>query len=452
MARILFADDDQTGREVARYHLTEAGYEVDAVGDGQQAIELFSEHPHDLVVADLKMPGATGLEILAHVKKLAREVPVVVITAHGSVETAISAMKGGAYDFIEKPFKRDVLLLVVLRALQMRSLALENRTLRRKVLGVERDIVVSSKALLRLLESVDKVAQSEATILITGESGSGKELIARRLHIKSLRADGPFVAVNCAAMPGELLETELFGHEKGAYTGATKARLGRFRTAEGGTLFLDEIAELPLTLQAKLLRTLQERVIDVVGSDQPVAVNVRVVAATNQPLAERIEAGTFRKDLYYRLNVVEIQVPPLRDRIEDVAALARHFVHRLAAGRELSIPEEVLSALQRYSWPGNVRELENACERLVLLCDGDTLRVEDLPPAIGKLAAGPSNQRGTDLLQLPPEGLSLMDLERRVIESALLLKKGNVTQTAAYLRIPRHVLAYRIEKFGIRRG
>jgi two-component system NtrC family response regulator len=452
MARILFADDDQTGREVAHYHLTEAGHEVDAVGDGPQAIELFLARPHDLVVTDLRMPGVSGMEVLAHVKRLAPEVPVVVITAYGNVETAISAMKGGAYDFIEKPFKRDVLLLVVRRALEMRTLALENRSLRRKVLGVERDIVVSSKTLVRLLESVDKVAQSEATILITGESGSGKELVARRIHVKSLRADGPFVAVNCAAMPAELLETELFGHEKGAYTGATKARVGRFRTADSGTLFLDEIAELPLSVQAKLLRALQERVIDIVGSDQPVAVNVRVVAATNQPLAEKIELGTFRKDLYYRLNVVEIQVPPLRDRVEDIAPLVRHFVSRLAPERELSIPDEVLVALQRYAWPGNVRELENACERLVILCDGDTLRLEDLPPAISQQGAEPSNQKGADLFELPPEGLSLMDLERRVIESALLFKKGNVTQAAAYLRIPRHVRAYRIEKFGIRRG
>jgi two-component system, NtrC family, response regulator len=448
--KILFVDDDEGGVELSRFNLQEAGLDVAVALDGKQAIEQFSPEDHLVVVTDLRMPGASGMDVLEHVKGQDPEVPVVVITAHGNVETAVEAMKAGAYDFIQKPFSRDVLLLTVQRALERRRLTLENRSLRLQASGVDREIVAVSDALNNLLQTVNKVARSEVSVLITGESGTGKELLARRLHVKSHRAEGPFVPVNCAAIPAELLESELFGHERGAYTGAIRSRAGRFRKANKGTIFLDEVGEIPMPLQSKLLRVLQEKMVDVVGSDKPVPVDVRVVAATNRSLVEHIKEGRFREDLYYRLNVVDLPAPPLRDRPEDVEVLARHFVDQAAPNRDLVIPGDVMAALQGYAWPGNVRELENACERLVILCTGDTLKVADLSPAILSTASTVASVKD-EWPELPPEGLSLVDLERRVIERALRLNKGNVSQTASYLRVPRHILAYRIEKYGIRR-
>jgi len=447
---ILFIDDDAAGRELGLFNLEEAGYAAEGAADGEQGLAAFAALRPQLVVTDLRMPHLSGLEVLAEIKRQAPDVPVIVITAHGSVEAAVQAMRAGAFDFLEKPFGRDELLLRVERALERRRLSLENRALRLRATGVEREIVAVSASMEQLLRTTDRVARSEASVLVTGESGTGKELLARRIHARSPRAEGPFVPVNCAAIPGPLLESELFGHERGAYTGAVKARPGRFRKAQGGTIFLDEVGELPLDLQGKLLRTLQERMVDVLGSDQPVPVDVRVVAATHQDLRQQIQAGAFREDLFYRLNVVELPVPPLRERPADIEVLVRHVVARLSPGRDLHIPEELVQALARYSWPGNVRELENACERLVILCDGDSLRGDDLPPPV-LLSPGPAEAQG-EWPPLPAEGLSLIDLERRVIERVLELKGGNVSQAAAYLKIPRHVLAYRLEKYGIRRG
>ncbi|MCA9632130.1 MAG: sigma-54-dependent Fis family transcriptional regulator [Myxococcales bacterium] len=446
-ARILFVEDDAAGRELGSYNLRKAGYDVDAVASGEEALKQFSPEQHALVITDVRMPGISGLDVLRSVKAKAPDVPVLVITAYGSVETAVEAMKQGAADFVGKPFNRDHLLLCVKRALEGRQLRDEVRRLRRSAAGVERPMVAASEATRRVLEIADRVAASDATVLITGETGTGKELVARRVHAHSGRADGPFVAINCAAVPGDLLESELFGHEKGAFTGATRAREGRFRQAQGGTLFLDEIGELPATLQGKLLRVLQERVVDVVGGDKPVAVDVRMVAATNRDLGQMAREGTFREDLLYRINVLEVRVPPLRERPEEIAPLARHFVERFARGRELSVPDEVIAELRARQWPGNVRQLENACERLVILCDGDTLRLDDLPPRDDQSEAGAA----TDWPELPPDGLGLVDLEKRVIERVLALKHGNVSQAAQYLRVPRHVLAYRMVKYGISR-
>ncbi|HYN74352.1 MAG TPA: sigma-54 dependent transcriptional regulator [Candidatus Methanoperedens sp.] len=452
--RILFIDDDKAGREVALFNLRRAGYEVTAASDGKEGISLFSPETFDVVITDVKMPGLSGIEVLRRIKKQAPEIPVLVITAFGNVETAVEAMKNGAYDFIGKPFQRDQLLLSVERALERRHLATEVRELRIRASGVEREIIGASSAMKRLLEIADRVSRTDAGILITGESGTGKEAIARRIHVHSHKAEGPFVAVNCAAIPGELLESELFGHAKGAFTGAVKDRLGRFRQAQGGTLFLDEIGEIPLPLQAKLLRALQEKVVDAVGGDAPIPVDVRIVAATNKDLQSRIRAGGFREDLYYRLNVVEVHVPLLRERPEDIPALVMHFVGELAEGRDLTVPPRVMEELMRRPWPGNVRELKNACERMVILCDGNEVSLEDLPAPSDKLRPkkAPLLGNGGDLPSLPPEGLSLVDLEKKVIESALRIKNGNMTQTAAFLRIPRHVLIYRLEKYGIRRG
>jgi two-component system NtrC family response regulator len=447
--RILFIDDDLAGREVALFNLRKAGYEVRAAADGAEGLAAFSPESFDLVVTDLKMPGVSGIEVLRAVRSRSPEIPVLVITAFGNVETAVEAMREGAWDFIGKPFHRDQLLMSVGKALERRRLSDEVRTLRIRATGVEHEIVHASPAMARLVEMTDRVARSAASVLVTGESGTGKEAIARRIHVKSSRAQGPFVAVNCAAVPGELLESELFGHARGAFTGAVRSRPGRFRQADGGTLFLDEVSEIPVGLQAKLLRALQEKVIDVVGSDVPVPVDVRIVAATNRDLPARIREGAFREDLYYRLAVVELAVPPLRERPEDIPALVGHFLGVLAPGRDLSVPPAVLAELSRRAWPGNVRELRNACERMAILCPGLELSADDLPPA-------PPDARGVaegldEWPPLPPEGISLVDLEKRVIERALKLKGGNITQAAAFLRIPRHILVYRIEKYGLRR-
>jgi two-component system NtrC family response regulator len=452
--RILFIDDDKAGREVALFNLRRAGYEVTSASDGQEGVSLFTPETFDVVITDVKMPGLSGIEVLRRIKKQAPEVPVLVITAFGNVETAVEAMKEGAYDFIGKPFHRDQLLLSVERALERRRLATEVRMLRIRSSGVEREIIGSSSAMKRLFEIIDRVSRTDAGILITGESGTGKEMIARRIHVHSNRAEGPFVAVNCAAIPGELLESELFGHAKGAFTGAVKDRLGRFRQAQGGTLFLDEIGEIPLPLQAKLLRALQEKVVDAVGGDAPISVDVRIVAATNMDLQSRIRTGRFREDLYYRLNVVEVHVPPLRERPEDIPELVLHFVGELAEGRDLTVPPRIIEELKHRVWPGNVRELKNACERMVILCDGNEVSLEDLPAPSDRLRPEktPLPDDTGDLPSLPPAGLSLLDLEKKVIESALRIKNGNMTQAAAFLRIPRHVLIYRLEKYGIRRG
>ncbi|HEX9190654.1 MAG TPA: sigma-54 dependent transcriptional regulator [Candidatus Deferrimicrobiaceae bacterium] len=449
--RILFIDDDPAGREVALFNLRKAGYEVAAASDGTEGLSAFAASPFDLVITDLKMPGVSGMEVLRKVRGLTPDVPVLVITAFGNVETAVAAMKEGAYDFIGKPFHRDQLLLAVSKALERRRLAAEVRDLRIRAAGVGRDVVFASPAMRRLIELVDRVAATDATVLITGESGTGKELVARRIHVRSARAEGPFVAVNCAAIPAELLESEMFGHARGAFTGAVKNRPGRFRQADRGTLFLDEVAEIPVALQGKLLRALQEKAVDAVGEDAPVPVDARIVAATNRDLPARIREGTFREDLFYRLNVVELPVPTLRERPEDIPLLVANFLAELAPGRDIAIPPAVMEELVRRPWPGNVRELKNACERMVVLCAGDEVSPADLPPA----PRGPGDRAGEDASAewppLPAGGLSLVDLEKRMIERALRLKGGNITQAAAYLRIPRHILVYRLGKYGIRR-
>ena len=453
-SRILFVEDDDPGRELGAYNLEKAGYQVDAVATGEEALERFDPAVHALVITDLKMPGISGMDVLKAVKSRAPEVQVLVITAYGDVSTAVEAMKAGAYDFIGKPFNREHLLLTVQRALESHELRHEVRRLRIRASGVGRPLVIESTAMRRTIEIAERVAASDATVLVTGETGTGKELVARHVHVQSARADKPFVAINCAAVPAELLEAELFGHTKGAFTGATRARTGRFRQADGGTIFLDEIAELSMPLQGKLLRVLQERVVDVIGADKPTEVDVRVIAATNRDLARRVREGAFREDLLYRLNVVEIRVPPLRERPEEIAPLVRHFVNELSRGRELSIPQALLDEMRSRPWPGNVRQLENACERLVILCTGSELAAADLPPPdpIDEPVAAPLPT--TDLDEWPPlpeHGLSLVDLEKSVIQRVLVLKKGNVTQAAAYLGVPRHILAYRMEKYGIRR-
>ncbi len=447
-SRILFIEDDASGREMGAFNLEKAGYSVDVAATGDQGIEIFDPQRHDLVITDVRMPGISGMEVLAQVKKRSADTPVLVITAYGNVELAVEAMKAGAYDFIGKPFNREHLLLTVARALSNRDLTQEVRHLRIKTARVERPILHNSGPMERTIAMADRVARSDATVLVSGESGTGKELVARRIHARSDRAHAPFVAVNAAAIPSELLESELFGHSKGAFTGAHKDRMGRFRQAAGGTLFMDEISDLPGALQGKLLRVIQEKVVDVLGDDVPVPVDVRIIAATNSDLKTEVATGRFREDLYYRINVVEVEVPPLRDRRKDVEPLARHFVALHGQNDSLAIPEDLLKTLENYDWPGNVRELENVCQRLVLLATGESLSENDLPSRM-RSDGRDSNLAFAVLPPLPEDGLSLLDLEKSVIERVLELKNGNVSRAAVYLMIPRHVLAYRMQKYGI---
>lgn len=442
--KILLVEDDPAGRELARFNLEKSGYLVDAVADGERALAVFSPNLHALVITDLRMPGIDGMTVLARIRERSPDTPVLVITAYGSVELAVTAMKQGAYDFIGKPFNRDHLLLTVRRALEGSSLRREVRSLKRQVRGVERPIIGQSEAMERVKELADRVADSDASVLITGETGTGKELVARRIHARSRRSDAPFVAVNCAAVPPELLESELFGHVKGAFTGAHRAHRGRFRSASGGTLLLDEIGELPLALQGKLLRVLAEHVVDVVGADAPEPVDVRLLASTNKDLTALVRTGEFRQDLLYRLNVVEIHVPSLAERRKDIAPLVRHFVAEFSRNESLEVPDVVIVELEGRDWPGNVRQLQNACERMVLLSRGETVSVDDLPPRVSTQPVDDEQWPG-----LPPEGVSLFDVEKRVITRVLELKGGNVSQAAQHLKIPRHILAYRLAKYGI---
>ena len=443
---ILFIDDDATGREVAAHNLRRAGFEVDLAADGTDGLRRFDPSRHQLVITDLKMPGVDGMEVLGQLKARSPDTPVLVITAYGSLEVGVAAMRAGAYDVVAKPFHREQLELTVRRAAERAALTEDKRRLERLLAGVERPIIHASPGMRELLATLDRVANRDATVLISGESGTGKELLARRVHARSRRSEGPFVAVSCAALPRELLESELFGHERGAFTGATRAREGRFRRAHGGTLFLDEVGELPMELQGKLLRVLQERTVDVLGRDTPVTVDTRVVAATNRDLRSQSTQGAFREDLYYRLAVVELQVPPLRDRPEDIPPLVEHFIQRASPDLPQRVPTAVLKALQDRSWPGNVRELENACERLAILAPGDELRIEDLPPT-----AEAQEEAGHDWLDHLPAGLSLVDLERHAVVQALARSDGNIAAAARLLGVPRHILVYRIEKHGLRR-
>lgn len=448
MTQILLIEDDPSGRELAVYNLENSGYEVLQAPDGATGLKIVEKEPVALIITDVKMPGISGIDVLRKVVRSHSHIPVIVISAYADVEMAVEAMKLGATEFLGKPFSRDHLLVVVKKALESARLKQEVAGLRIAQTGVERPIIYKSQPMADLLRMTDQIAASEASVLITGPSGAGKELIARRIHARSTRALGPFVPVNLGAIPDNLVESELFGHVKGAFTGASTSRSGRFRQAEGGTLFLDEISELDISLQVKLLRALQERVVDPVGGEGSIPVDIRIVAATNRDLTSEIQAGRFREDLYFRINVVELAVPPLSQRTGDIPVLARHFVEQYGEGRSFHIPDEVFAALSRQHWRGNIRELENVCRRLVVLAPENTLRAKDLPNQRNSSAEeGPM-----DNIVLPEEGLSLMDLEKQVIQRVLALKEGNVSAAAVYLKVPRHVLAYRMEKYGLRKN
>ncbi|TWJ19104.1 sigma-54-dependent transcriptional regulator [Geobacter argillaceus] len=446
--KILVIDDDASLRRVLEYNLQEEGYDVSTAESGEAGLRLFAEERPSLVITDMKMSGMDGMQVLKSVKEQSPETLVIIITAFGAVDMAVEAMKLGAYDYITKPFNREALRLTVRKALQFTGLSEENRRLKDELADRSdfQTIIGNSSQMEKVFGIVRKVADTEASVLITGESGTGKELVARSIHAASARRDAPFIAINCAAIPRDLLESELFGHVKGAFTGAIRDKTGKFQLADGGTLFLDEVGDLPLELQPKLLRALQEKEVEPVGGTRVQKLDVRVVSATNLDIDRAIGEGTFREDLYYRLSVIPIHLPPLRERRGDIPLLIRYFCAKHNGGKVV-FDKDALDAMVRYAWPGNVRELENTVERLLIMRSGDTITVGELPDKV--LAGNVQQQPGAAIVRLPDEGYSLEQLEREVVVDALERNGWNQAAAARFLRIPRHTLIYRLEKFGI---
>ena len=379
MSRILVIDDERSIRNTLKDILEFEKYQVEVAEDGFKALELIKAADYDVVLCDIKMPGMDGIEVLQKIEEIKPDTPVVMISGHGNIDTAVESIKKGAFDFIEKPLDLNRLLITLRNAMDKSTLISETKVLRKKV-GKRGDIVGSSASIQKVIDMVDRVAPTDARVLITGSNGTGKELVARRLHEKSNRSDGPFIEVNCAAIPSELIESELFGHEKGAFTSAVKQRKGKFEQATGGTIFLDEIGDMSLSAQAKVLRVLQESIVTRVGGDLQIKVDVRVIAATNKNLAHEIENNTFREDLYHRLSVILIRVPDLNDRVEDIPLLCHYFTEMICAeyGMPLkSIEEDAIAELQVIRWTGNIREFRNVIERLIILCD-KTITREDV--------------------------------------------------------------------------
>ena len=449
--RILIIDDEPSIRKVLAAHLTHDGYEVETASDGGEGISKIDSAQFHAVVTDLKMPNIGGLEVLHWSSRNHPGLPVIIITAHGTVDTAVEAIKLGAHDYVTKPFDRDELKLIIRKAVQTEEASARDLA---PATG-KFEIVGQTPGMTKIYDLIEKVAQSPTTILITGESGTGKELVAKALHDQSNRNDKAFISVNCGAIPETLFESELFGHEKGAFTGAINARPGRFELADGGTLFLDEVGELPLDMQVKLLRALQERTFERVGGVKPVQVDVRLIASTNRNLEEEVRQGTFRQDLFYRLNVIPIQLPPLRTRKQDIPLLVEHFIGRFneRLDREVTISQDAMEALIGWDWPGNIRELENVMERSVLLCDSQCIQPSDLPEVGDAAAAGGSEGLPSDV-----EELGLKEyvrahtamLERARIQKVLEAEENNVTRAAKQLGISRKSLQTKMKEYGLR--
>ncbi|MBI5867440.1 MAG: sigma-54-dependent Fis family transcriptional regulator [candidate division Zixibacteria bacterium] len=452
-SRILFVEDDDSLRRVAEYNLHRAGFEVAVASDGAEGWAAFQKDGADLVVTDLAMQKLDGYELLRRIKGVSPDTEVIIITAYGTVDRAVEAMKAGAFDFVTKPFEFDVLRLTIERALERRRLLQENTRLQSELTERFRpeSIIGVSAGMERIFDLISRVAPTDTNVLILGESGTGKELIARAIHYHGHRKSGPFVAVNCGALPRDLIESELFGAQRGAFTGADHDRPGRFERATGGTLFLDEITELPTDLQVKLLRALQERQIERLGGQEPIAVDVRFICASNADVGQMVATGSFRRDLYFRINVVTIQVPPLRQRSDDIEPLVHAFLERYHAEKVVLEPE-TLAALKRHAWPGNVRELENAIERAVVLRENaGRITVADLPweitapAAAGVTASGPA----TAPANLPDGGIDFSSVEKSLLEQALRKAGGNRSRAARLLGMSRQTLLYRLKKFGI---
>ena len=448
---ILVVDDDQAHRTMLKTLLSGWGYKIVEADDGLVAIEKVHEQAFDMILMDIRMLKVSGLEALDGIKTYNPAIPVIIMTAYSSVETAVEALKKGAYDYLTKPLDFDELRLAMERAMDHSQLKEENRLLR-ETLGSHFDrqnIIGRSTAMVKLLETVAQVAPSEATVLITGDSGTGKELIAGAIHFNSPRKDGPFVKVNCAAITETLLESELFGHEKGAFTGAHRLKEGRFRQADGGSLFLDEVSEMSLGMQVKLLRALQEREITRVGGEEVIKVDVRIIAATNKDLIQEVESERFREDLYYRLNVVTLNVPLLRERKEDIPLLAQHFLNTFAEKNRKQIKgftPQAMDQLLKYDWPGNVRELMNAVERAVVLSRSEYLDEQDLPLAIKDALSAEEKSPSRDAV---PADLPLEDVEKATILKTLESTDGNKSEAARRLGITRKTLHKKLKKYGM---
>ncbi len=439
MARksILVVDDEKSQREILEMILSGEGYDVTTASSGEAAMKFVADRHFDLVLTDLKMTGMSGLELLKELTDFDKSIIVLLLTAHGTVDSAVDALRLGAFDYLQKPYDREKLLDTISRALN-------------KLTNLDAEIVSQSPEMDKVKKLIVKVAKSNSTVLIRGESGTGKELIARAIHNNSLRASEVFQAVNCAAINENLLESELFGHEKGSFTGAIGEKKGLFEVADGGTLFLDEIGELDISLQAKILRALQEKQIRRVGGTREINVDVRVVAATNRDLLKMSQDGRFREDLYYRLNVLSIELPALRERRTDIPILMNYFLEKHTRGTnfKVTIENSARKLLENYSYPGNVRQLESAIERAILLCENNVITLEDLPPEMVRENA-PANS--ADLFKLPAEGINFEDVERSLIMQAMDRTDNNITKSAKLLGLTFRTLQYRLEKFGFKK-
>ncbi len=445
--RILVADDERNMRWAIKKALEGEDYTILEASTGLEALEHYREKEPHLVIMDLKMPDMDGITALTKMKEIKETTPIIMITAHGTVESAIEAMKLGAMDYISKPFDIDELMITIEKALGYGELKEEVSYLREELeRSLGKPIIGKSQGLMKILETVNRVARTNATVLILGESGTGKELVANAVHYNSNRKNKPYIKINCGAIPEKLIESELFGYEKGAFTGASSRKIGRVERANGGTVFLDEVGELPLQLQVKLLRVLQEKEIDRIGGAEPIKVDVRIIAATNRDLLAMVEEGIFREDLYYRLNVIPVQIPPLRERKEDIPMLADYFLrlyaNEIGRGR-ITLQKVAMDKLIEYPWRGNIRELQNVIERMVILSNEEVIRSSDLPRELLL------KEEINNSYQLPEEGINLDELEKDLIMQALQRTENNQTKAARLLGISRHTLIYRMEKHAL---
>lgn len=441
--RILAVDDEPNMRRLLEIMLKQAGYQAIVAGNGKEALAILQKEGADLVVSDLHMPGMDGLGLLSGMRESEIDTPVIIVTAHGEIESAVNAMKLGASDYILRPFDLETLEMAMTKALDISRLKVENKFLRNEIEKQSASLIGQSSAMQKVDDAIRQVAPEKATVMLVGETGTGKELAAQSIHRLSNRATGLFVAVNCAAIPSEMLESELFGHERGAFTGAIKDRTGKFELADGGTLFLDEITEMPIKLQAKLLRALQESTIEKLGGHRPIHVDIRVIAATNRDPLQAVKDGLLREDLYYRINVFRIDLPPLRNRSEDIASLVQHFL----APKNIMINDEAMAILNTYQWPGNVRELENVLERATIVCQGNTIKKMHLPTDIQSPQLQPLSNQSIDQIDSFSIPQATEKLERTMIEHALKMTKGNKSKAAKMLEISERSLWYKIANY-----
>ena len=453
--QILIVDDDSGNREGLTLLLRQEGYQITACDSGEIALQQLEENTFAVVITDLLLPGISGLDILRRVKENTPQTPVILMTGHASTETAVEAMKEGAFDYLTKPVNVKKLKILLDKALEKSRLVAENLYLRQQLRGKYHfaNMIGNSPSMQIIFKQMEKIIQTDSTVLILGESGTGKELVARAVHFNGARKEKPFIAINCGAIPSELLESELFGHVKGAFTGAGSDKAGRFEEAEGGTIFLDEIGTMPMQLQMKLLRVLQEKEVERVGSSRKIRLNVRIISATNADLAELVKSREFREDLYYRLNVIPVHLPPLRERREDIPLLVKHFLKKSCEGqnhRPCTLSGEAAAALLQYDWPGNVRELENVIERAVALVEEEVIELNDLPTQISQQPVGanvvcfpPFNENGVDLPALVAE------LECRMIQAALERAGGVKAKAAELLQLNRTTLVEKIRRYNL---